>query len=119
MPDYVFRSRDGQVKRIYSPKDLSKEEMEEVGYHLFEDISMTPSDLIRGRIAIVSDMAYSMGESLVDFLNDESEVESEITAAADVTYKVPAFMLNKHVVWGATAMMLIEIKSMINQILKK
>ena len=57
--------------------------------------------------------------SLVDFLNDESEVESEITAAADVTYKVPAFMLNKHVVWGATAMMLIEIKSMINQILKK
>ena len=57
--------------------------------------------------------------SLVDFLNDESEVESEITAAADVTYKVPAFMLNKHVVWGATAMMLIEIKTMINQILKK
>ena len=36
MPDYVFRSRDGQVKRIYSPKDLSKEEMEEVGYQLFD-----------------------------------------------------------------------------------
>jgi len=75
MPDYVFRSRDGQVKRIYSPKDLSKEEMEEVGYHLFEDISMTPSDLIRGRIANVSDMAYSMGESLVDFLKRTTEAQ--------------------------------------------
>ena len=57
--------------------------------------------------------------SLTDFLNDDYEVISEITAAEGVTYKVPAFMLNDHVVWGATAMMLIEIKSMLNLILKK
>ena len=56
---------------------------------------------------------------VVDFLNDESEVVSDITAAVGNTYNVPAFMLNNHVVWGATAMMLIEIKTMINQILKK
>ena len=57
--------------------------------------------------------------SLTDFLNDDYEVISEIIAAEGVTYKVPAFMLNDHVVWGATAMMLIEIKSMLNLILKK
>lgn len=67
MPDYVFRSRDGQVKRIYSPKDLSKEEMEEVGYHLFEDISMTPGDVYRGIKANISDTFFSIGEALVDF----------------------------------------------------
>ena len=67
MPDYVFRSRDGQVKRIYSPKDLSKEEMEEVSYHLFEDISMTPGDVYRGTKARISDTFFSLGEALVDF----------------------------------------------------
>ena len=75
MPDYVFRSRDGQVKRIYSPKNLSKEEMEEVGYHLFEDISMTPGDVYRGVKANISDRAYSLGESLVDFFKKTTEAQ--------------------------------------------
>jgi hypothetical protein len=52
-------------------------------------------------------------------MNDTSEVVSEILAADGSAYEVPAFKLNGHIVWGATAMMLIEIKSMLNQILKK
>ena len=57
--------------------------------------------------------------SLTDFMNDSSEVVSEVLAADGVAYEVPAFKLNSRIVWGATAMMLIEIKSMLNQILKK
>ena len=57
--------------------------------------------------------------SLLDFINDKSEVLSEVLAADGTTYEVPAFKLNGRIVWGATAMMLIEIKSMLNQILKK
>ena len=67
MPDYVFRSRDGQTERVYSEKELTQDQLEELSYHLFEDISMTPGDIIRGAAANVSDMAYSLGESLVDF----------------------------------------------------
>ena len=57
--------------------------------------------------------------SLTDFMNDSLEVVSEVLAADGVAYEVPAFNLNSRIVWGATAMMLIEIKSMLNQILKK
>ena len=57
--------------------------------------------------------------SLSDFMDDKSEVVSEILAADGTAYKVPAFKLNNRIVWGATAMMMIEIKSMLNQILKK
>jgi len=57
--------------------------------------------------------------SLTDFMDDKSEVVSEILAADGTAYEVPAFKINGRIVWGATAMMLIEIKSMLNQILKK
>jgi len=57
--------------------------------------------------------------SLSDFMNDKSEVVSEILASDGTAFEVPAFKLNERIVWGATAMMLIEIKSMLNQILKK
>lgn len=82
MPDYVFRSRDGQVKRIYSPKDLSKEEMEEVGYHLFEDISMTPGDAFRALAANVSDRFFSTGEAFTDFLKNTAESQGSTTSYA-------------------------------------
>lgn len=67
MPDYVFRSRDGQTERVYSEKELTQDQLEELSYQLFEDISMTPGDIIRGQRANVSDMKYSLGESAVDF----------------------------------------------------
>ena len=57
--------------------------------------------------------------SLSDFLNDDYEVISEILDANGSTHSVPAFKLNGQIVWGATAMVLIEIKTMLNQVLKK
>ena len=57
--------------------------------------------------------------SLSEFLDDKSEVSSEVFVSEGVTAEVPAFKLRDRIVWGATAMMLIEIKTMLNQILKK
>jgi 8-oxo-dGTP pyrophosphatase MutT (NUDIX family) len=57
--------------------------------------------------------------SLSEFLDDKSEVSSEVFVSEGVTNEVPAFKLRDRIVWGATAMMLIEIKTMLNQILKK
>lgn len=56
---------------------------------------------------------------LTEFLNKKSEVFSEVLTAEGSIYNVPAFKLSGRIVWGATAMMLIEIKTMINQVLKK
>ena len=66
MPDYVFKSRDGQTKRVYSEKELTQDQLEELSYQFFKDISMTPGDLIKGRMANVSDQLYSIGEAFID-----------------------------------------------------
>jgi len=68
MPKYVFKSRDGRVKRVQSEKNLSKEELEELDYLLFKNVSMTAGDIARGFGATISDTAFSMGEATVDFL---------------------------------------------------
>ncbi len=48
-----------------------------------------------------------------DFLAKESIVVQKITTSYAVDLDVPAFMLNKNVVWGATAMMLSEMKNIL------
>ena len=63
---YTLRSRDGQVKEVTTQKKLTDEEIEELDYRLFKDISMTPGDLIKGRMANVSDTLYSIGEAFID-----------------------------------------------------
>jgi len=48
-----------------------------------------------------------------DFLARESVVVKKITTSYAKDLEVPAFLLNKNVVWGATAMMLSEMKNML------
>ncbi|HEA31055.1 MAG TPA: CoA pyrophosphatase [Leeuwenhoekiella sp.] len=48
-----------------------------------------------------------------DFLAKESVVIQKITTSYALDLDVPAFLLNENVVWGATAMMLSEIKNML------
>lgn len=50
---------------------------------------------------------------LKDLLNDENLILKEITTSYSVGIEVPAFKLNGYTVWGATAMMLSEIKDII------
>lgn len=51
-----------------------------------------------------------------DFLSEEVLIEETLSTSYATNISVPAFLLNGHVVWGATAMMLNEIKTLLNQV---
>ena len=54
---------------------------------------------------------------LKDFLNDSNSIITKVPTSFNVEVDVPAFKLNGHIVWGATAMMLGEIKDLLKQVL--
>ena len=54
---------------------------------------------------------------LTDFLDELNCVTARVPTSFNVEVDVPAFKLNGHIVWGATAMMLGEIKDLLNQVL--
>ncbi|MBU2929594.1 NUDIX hydrolase [Winogradskyella psychrotolerans] len=54
---------------------------------------------------------------LSDFLNDSSVLTTRVPTSFGVEVDVPAFEFNGHIVWGATAMMLGEIKDLLKQVL--
>lgn len=53
--------------------------------------------------------------ALTDFLSEQALIEKELTTSYMKKIQVPAFYLNNHVVWGATAMMLSEVKDIISK----
>ena len=55
--------------------------------------------------------------SLKHFLDERIVVTKTVSTSYKVNVEVPAFKLNNHVVWGATAMMLSEIKDLLKQLL--
>lgn len=55
--------------------------------------------------------------NLKDFLNDNSITSQIITTSYATNLKVPAFKLNGHIVWGATAMMLNEVRELLKKVL--
>ncbi|MGY0392812.1 NUDIX hydrolase [Bizionia sp. KMM 8389] len=55
--------------------------------------------------------------ALKDFLNEGSVVTKTVSTSYSKAVEVPAFHLNNHVVWGATAMMLSEIKDLLKELL--
>lgn len=56
--------------------------------------------------------------SLSHFLNEPNRITTSITTSYKVNVQVPAFQLNGHIVWGATAMMLSELKDLLKQVIK-
>lgn len=54
---------------------------------------------------------------LTHFMDDAVKTEQTLSTSYATNIKVPAFMLNNHLVWGATAMMLNEIREMLKEIL--
>lgn len=54
---------------------------------------------------------------LTDFLNESNILTTRVPTSFNVEVDVPAFKLNNHIVWGATAMMLGEIKDLLKQVL--
>ncbi|GAB1857214.1 CoA pyrophosphatase [Flavobacteriaceae bacterium MHTCC 0001] len=54
---------------------------------------------------------------LADLLNDNNLLQKQIQTSYNVAVEVPTFQLNNFTVWGATAMMLSEIKDVLKQLL--
>jgi 8-oxo-dGTP pyrophosphatase MutT (NUDIX family) len=54
---------------------------------------------------------------LVDFLDDTNLMEQRLTTSYAHDILVPAFKLNGYTVWGATAMMLSEVKDLLTKVL--
>lgn len=55
--------------------------------------------------------------SIVDFLDDKSITKVKMSTSYATDIEVPAFMVDKYVVWGATAMMMSELKETIKSAL--
>lgn len=55
--------------------------------------------------------------SLADFLDDKKIFTKKLSTSYAKNIDVPAFKLNGYIVWGATAMMLSEIKELLKQVL--
>lgn len=54
--------------------------------------------------------------SLSEFLNDKARTYQTLNTSYAKQIKVPAFLLQGHIVWGATAMMLNEIRELLKQL---
>jgi 8-oxo-dGTP pyrophosphatase MutT (NUDIX family) len=55
--------------------------------------------------------------SIVDFLDEKSITKVKMSTSYATDIEVPAFMVDKYVVWGATAMMMSELKETIKSVL--
>lgn len=55
--------------------------------------------------------------SLMEFLDDEIVVSNRMSTAYNQEIDVPAFKIKNHIVWGATAMMLSELKDVLKNVL--
>lgn len=55
--------------------------------------------------------------SLSDFLDDKNTTTVEVMTSLEKELTVPAFILNGYIVWGATAMMLSELKDLLKIVL--
>ena len=55
--------------------------------------------------------------ALTDLLSDNNIIMERVSTSYKVNVDVPAFKLNNHVVWGATAMMLSEVKDLLKEML--
>lgn len=51
------------------------------------------------------------------FMDDAIEITKKLSTSYATDIEVPAYLLNGHVVWGATAMMLSEVRQILKQIL--
>lgn len=54
---------------------------------------------------------------LTDFIDERNVVIKSVSTSYKLNVEVPAFKLNNHIVWGATAMMLSEIKDLLKEML--
>jgi 8-oxo-dGTP pyrophosphatase MutT (NUDIX family) len=54
---------------------------------------------------------------IADFLKDDMIVNATMSTSYAKNIEIPAFKINEHIVWGATAMMLSELKEVLKKVL--
>ena len=54
---------------------------------------------------------------LIHFMDDTIKTSQNLTTSYAKNIEVPAYLLNNHLVWGATAMMLSEVREMLKELL--
>ena len=126
----------------YEPKDETfentalRETHEEIGIHpdiidivrSFTHLYIPPSNFMvypflgicREEIIFIPDaveVANIIELPLSDFLSDEIIVNTEMSTSYSKNSIMPAFKINEHIVWGATAMMLSELKEVLKKVL--
>lgn len=65
----------------------------------------------------VSEVEALVEVSLDEFMDDKTIIYQKLTTSYAQNIDVPAFKLNGYTVWGATAMMLSEVKELFKQVL--
>jgi 8-oxo-dGTP pyrophosphatase MutT (NUDIX family) len=68
-------------------------------------------------IADPNEVAGIIELPLYDFLDEKIVVSRKIETSYNVDIQVPAFKIHEHIVWGATAMMLSELKDVLKKVL--
>ena len=113
-----------------------RETHEEVGVHSnkveiikpFSQIYIPPSNFLVAPFMGISQQELTFIPDLhevkrvlefpvADFLSEKSITKVKMTTSYAVDIEVPAFMVDKYVVWGATAMMMSELKETIKSAL--
>lgn len=113
-----------------------RETHEEVGIHPdkiqiikpFSEIYIPPSNFLVSPFMGISNEELSfipdldevkrvLEFSINDFLDDNTITKVRMTTSYATDIEVPAFMVDKYVVWGATAMMMSELKETIKTVL--
>jgi 8-oxo-dGTP pyrophosphatase MutT (NUDIX family) len=64
-----------------------------------------------------NEVAHIIELSLTDFLNDDLIVTTTMSTSYAKKIEIPAFNIDGHIVWGATAMMLNELKEVLKKVL--
>lgn len=112
-----------------------RETHEEIGIHpekikiikTFTEVYIPPSNFLVAPFLGISHTELTFTEQieevagiieipLLDFMNEETIVTKKMDTSYGTDINVPAFKINEHYVWGATAMMMSELKEVLKKV---
>ena len=102
-------------ERVSIVKSLSEVYIPPSNFEVQPFVGLYPSP--RPFVPQASEVESLVEVSLGDFMDDSAIFKQKLSTSYAKNIDVPAFKLNGYTVWGATAMMLSEIKELLRQVL--